>query len=127
MASHSQRSMPIVFVVSPDWTLRAMVRAELREAHIEALGMETTRDVAESLARGIAPSLIVLDGAELENPAAREALEDLAQNVLVVDSRTTPAPALPGAEVLRRPVRIHEIVSRVLARLGRESVDHKLR
>jgi DNA-binding response OmpR family regulator len=127
MASHSQRSMPIVFVVSRDWTLRAMVRAELREAHIEALGMETTRDVAEALARGIAPSLIVLDGVELENPAAREALENLARNVLVVDSRTTPAPALPGAEVLRRPLRIQEIVSRVLARLGRESLDHKLR
>jgi DNA-binding response OmpR family regulator len=119
--------MPIVFVVSPDWTLRAMVRAELREARIDALGMETTRDVAEALARGIAPSLIVLDGAELENPAAREALENLAQNVLVVDSRTTPAPALPGAEVLRRPLWIQEIVSRVLARLGRESVDHKRR
>jgi DNA-binding response OmpR family regulator len=127
MASHSQRSMPIVFVVSRDWTLRAMVRAELREAHIEALGMETTRDVAEALARGIAPSLIVLDGVELENPAAREALENLARNVLVVDSRTTPAPALPGAEVLRRPLRIQEIVSRVLARLGRELLDHKLR
>jgi hypothetical protein len=127
MPSHSQRIMPILFVVSPDWTLRAMVRAELREAHIEALGMETTRDVAEALARGIAPSLIVLDGVELENPAAREALENLARNVLVVDSRTTPAPALPGAEVLRRPLRIQEIVSRVLARLGRELLDHKLR
>jgi len=99
-----------------------MVRAELREANIEALGMQATSDMADALAHGVVPSLIVVDGAELKNAAAREVLENLARNVavLVIDSRTTPAPALPGAEVLRRPVRVQDIVSQVVARLDRK-------
>jgi hypothetical protein len=123
MSPHFQGNMPVVFVISPDWTLRTMVRAELREADIEALGMEDTSDMDEALAQGIVPSLIVLDGVELEKAAAREALKNLTPNVaiLVVDSRTTPAPALPGAEVLWRPVRVQDIVSWVLARLGRKT------
>ena len=122
MAPHSQKSMPVVLVVSSDWTLRTMVRAELREANIEALGMRATSDMADALAHGVVPSLIVVDGAELKNAAAREVLENLARNVtvLVVDSRTTPAPALPGAEVLLRPVRVQDIVSQVVAHLDRK-------
>ena len=99
-----------------------MVRAELREANIGALGMQTTSDMADALAHGVVASLIVVDSVELENAAAREVLENLARNiaVLVVDSRTTPTPAMPGAEVLRRPVRVQDIVSQVVARLDRK-------
>ena len=108
----------MVFVVSPDWTLRTMVRAQLREANIEAMGMENTRDMAEALAGGLAPSLIVLDGVELKNAAARKALERVARiaGVLVVNSAVTPAPPVPGTEVMRRPVRIQDIVAWVLAK-----------
>jgi hypothetical protein len=110
---------PVVFVISPDWTLRAMVRAELREAGVEALGMEGIDDLTEELARGVVPSVVVLDGVELEKPDAREALQNLAANIaiLVVDSRIAPAPGLSSAEVLRRPIRVQDIVSRVLTRL----------
>jgi len=111
--------MQIVFVVSPDWTLRTAVRAELREAGVDALGLETADDVGKALARGMAPSVVVIDGAELENSSAREALANLARHVtvIVVDSRVTPAPALIGAERLHRPLRVRDIVTRVLARL----------
>jgi AmiR/NasT family two-component response regulator len=111
---------PVVVVISPEWTLRTMVRAELREAGIKTLGMEGANDLAEALALGVSPSVVVLDGVELENPAARQALENLPRNVavLVVDSRITPAPTLPSAEVLRRPIRVQDIVSHVLARLS---------
>jgi hypothetical protein len=113
---------PVVFVISPDWTLRTMVRAELRETGVEALGMEDTNDLTEALVRGVTPSLVVLDGAELEKPIARQTLENLPRNIaiLVVDSQVTPAPTLPSAEVLRRPIRVQDIVSHVLTRLYRK-------
>ena len=100
-----------------------MVRAELREAGIEALGMEMITDVEDALARGFVPSLIVLDGAELENETARKSVEELAHSVavLVVDSRISPAPAVPGTEVLWRPMRVQDVVSRVCARLNRNT------
>jgi hypothetical protein len=112
-------TMPVVFVVSRDWTLRAPVRAELREAGVDALGLETADDVGEALARGVLPAVVVVDAAELETPLARESLGNLAQRaaVLVVESRTAPAPDLPGAERLQRPLRVGDIVARVLARL----------
>jgi DNA-binding response OmpR family regulator len=112
--------MPVVFVVSRDWTLRAAVRAELREAGVEALGLETADDVGKMLGRGVSPALVVVDAAELEAPLAREALGNLARTVavLVIESRTAPAPDLPGAERLQRPVSVGEIVARVLARLA---------
>lgn len=112
----------VVFVISPEWTLRTMVRAELREAGVEALGMEGIRDMVEALHRGIVPAMIVIDGIELEKPITRETIEDIARNTptLIVDSRLTPAPVASNTEVLRRPVRVQDIVSRVLTRLGRK-------
>jgi len=113
---------PVVFVISPEWTLRTMVRAELREAGVEALGMEGIRDMVEALHRGIVPAMIVIDGIELEKPVTRETMEDMSRNIptLIVESRLTPAPVPSSAEVLRRPVRVQDIVSRVLTRLGRK-------
>jgi len=113
--------VPIVFVVSPEWTLRTMVRAELREAGVEALGMQAASDLVDALGRGVAPSMVVIDGIELEKPAAREALENMPRNIpiLIVDSRIMTAPVLSSGEVLRRPIRVQDIVSRVLMRLGR--------
>jgi len=113
---------PIVFVVSPEWTLRTMVRAELREAGVEALGMQAASDLVDALGRGVAPSMVVIDGIELEKPATREALENMPRNIpiLIVDSRIMTAPVLSSAEVLRRPIRVQDIVSRVLMRLGRK-------
>jgi hypothetical protein len=73
--------MPVVFVISPDWTLRAMVRAELREAGIEALGMEDIRGMVEAVHRGVRPSVIVIDGVELEKPVARETMDDMSRNI----------------------------------------------
>lgn len=112
--------MPVVFIVSRQWDLRGAVRAELREAGIAALGMETIDDMAKAIAGGIAPELVVLDGDYLHDPLKRQPLQNLASHVpvLVIDSRTTPAPPLLGAQFLSRPVQVREIVARVLARLG---------
>jgi DNA-binding response OmpR family regulator len=112
--------MPVVFIVSHEWDLRGAVRAELREAGIAAIGMQAVDDMARTIAGGIVPDLVVLDGKYLHDPPTRQALQNLASRVpvLVVDSRLNPAPPLPGAQLLTRPVQVKEIVARVLARLG---------
>lgn len=106
--------MPTIFVVSGDWTLRTSVRAELRQAGVEALGMESADDLARAVAQGITPSAVVLDAGL--GDSAGSCLANLARRVpvVVVASRTESAPALEGAAaVLYRPVRIGEIVARV--------------
>ncbi len=111
---------PVVFIVSGEWDLRGAVRAELREAGIEALGMETVEDMAQTIARGTAPAVVVLDGAQLRRPETRQAMQNLSSRVplLVIDSRLHPAPPLPGAQTILRPVQVKEIVARVLAMLS---------
>jgi hypothetical protein len=115
--------MPVVFVVSGEWDLRGAVRAELREAGIEALGMETVEDMARMIAGGIAPALVVLDGAQLHRPETRQALQDLSSRLpmLVIDSRLNPASPLPRAQTFLRPVQVKEIVARVLGMLSSPS------
>lgn len=116
---YSASKMPVVFIVSREWDLRGAVRAELREAGIEALGMESVANMAAMIAGGVAPSLVVLDGSEVHDPEAHRALEHLTARIplLVVDSRLNPAPPLPGAKTVFRPLQVKEIVSLVLAML----------
>ena len=117
---YSASEMPVVFIVSGEWDLRGAVRADLREAGIEALGLETVEDMARVIAGGIAPLLVVIDGAQLHNSEMRRALENLSSRVplLVIDSRLDPAPRLPGATTMLRPVQIKEIVARLLTMLS---------
>lgn len=113
--------MPPVFIVSAEWNLRGAVRAELREAGLEALGMETVEDMARTIAGGVAPSLVVVDGAQLSKREVRQDLQNLSSRtkLLVIDSRLSPVPPVPGAQTILRPVQVKEIVARVLAMLSR--------
>jgi DNA-binding response OmpR family regulator len=112
--------MPVVFIVSGEWDLRGAVRAELRDAGIEALGMETVEDMARMIAGGTAPALVVLDGAQLHRPETHQALQNLSSRLpmLVIDSRLNPASPLPGAQTIFRPVQVKQIVARVLGMLS---------
>ena len=116
---YSASKMPVVFIVSREWGLRGAVRAELREAGIEALGLETIDDMAQMIAGGIAPELVVLDGEQLHRPEAGQALENLSSRlpILVIDSRLSPAPPLPGAQTILRPIQVKEVVAHVLSML----------
>src|SRR3984893_1586260 len=60
---YSAPKMPVVFIVSGEWDLRGAVRAELREAGMEGLGMETVEDMARAIAGGNGPPLVGGDGA----------------------------------------------------------------
>jgi len=98
--------------------LRTMVRAELREAGVEALGMESLADAERAIAEGTMPTVIVLEARLLD--AAERAWETLAKRipVVLVASRTespqASGPAMKNAAaVLYRPVRIAEIVAQV--------------
>ncbi len=104
--------MPTVFVIGEDWTLRSLVRAELREHGIEALGMASPAEAAQAIATGTIPSAVVLDATPLGSAAA--ALEFLPRSVpvLLVTSPGAPAPEWAAA-VLSKPVRVGEIVASV--------------
>jgi DNA-binding response OmpR family regulator len=105
-------TMPTVFVIGEDWTLRSLVRAELREHGIEAMGMESLDDAALVVGAGTVPSAVVLDTTPPGGDPA--ALEFLSRSVpvLVVTSPGVPAPAWAAA-VLSKPVQVGEIVAGV--------------
>ncbi|HXT74558.1 MAG TPA: hypothetical protein VN785_11965 [Candidatus Angelobacter sp.] len=106
--------MPVIYVIGEDWTLRAGVRAELRERGVEALGMETAADVGAALSAGQTPSAIVLDANS--KAASDPAIQKLVERVpaVVVASRTTTVHLGSAARTLFRPVQIREIVAAVL-------------
>ena len=104
--------MPTVFVIGEEWTLRSLVRAELREHGIEALGMETPGQAAQAIATGTVPSAVVLDATPPGWAAAAMDFLPRSVPVLVVTSPGAPAPAWAAA-VLSKPVQVGEIVSRM--------------
>ncbi len=122
--------MPTVFVIGKDWRLRSLVRAELREHGVEALGMETLDDAGRAIASGTMPTVVVIDatsdaGLKLGATAAEKAAEEeaalrmLAKRVpvVIVASHTEIAPELSAAAnaaaVLYKPVSVGEVVARV--------------
>lgn len=111
---YSLPGMPVVYVIGEDWTLRAGVRAELRERGIDALGMETAAEAGAALAAGQIPSAMVLDANS--RVASDPVIQKLVGRVpaVVVASRTTTVGLDSAAKTLFRPVQIREIVTAVL-------------
>lgn len=106
--------MPVVFVISDEWMLRAGIRAELRERGVKALGFDSAEDVGHALAGRETPSAIVLDanaGAASAPPI--EQLVSRVPTVLIASHSTTMQPN-SATKVLFRPVQISEIVQAVL-------------
>ena len=109
---------PVVFIVSGEWDLRGACEPNCAKAGIEALGMETVEDMAQShcrrhrSGRGGSGRRVICIAHE-----TRQALQNLVSRlpVLVIDSRLNPAPPLPGAQTILRPVQVKEIVA---ARIG---------
>jgi DNA-binding response OmpR family regulator len=124
---YSPAKMAIVFVIARDWTLRTTVRAELRELGIDALGMESADEVGSALAAGQIPAVVVLEGtSEIAGDPAVQKLIKRVPTILVASRMESlplhpEGPAKPPvfASVFYRPVRIAEIVARVLEILER--------
>jgi len=105
--------MPVVFVIARDWTLRTSVRAELREAGIDALGMESADDAGRALAAGQLPSVVVLEAiAGLADDPRIASLVERVPAVLIA-SRVERVALPPVAAVLYRPVRIGDVLAKV--------------
>lgn len=105
--------MPTVFIIARDWPLRAMVRAELLEQGVNAMAMQIAAEAGARIAAGVLPSAVVLEASGEIDPG----LESLSRRVPFVvvasgfDSDVWPDSA---ARVLRRPVRVAEVVAAVL-------------
>jgi DNA-binding response OmpR family regulator len=110
--------MPTVFVIARDWTLRACVRAELREQGIHALGMDSLDQAGQAFAAGEMPAALVLEATpEITRDPAVGRLVKRVPTILIA-SRIETAP-FSVTTVLYRPVRIGEIVRRVQELLRR--------
>lgn len=105
--------MPIVFIIARDWTLRTSVRAELREAGIDALGMDSPSDAGKALAAGELPSAIVVEAVTglADDPRIASLVERIP--AVLIASRVETVALPPVAAVLYRPARIGEIVAKV--------------
>ncbi len=105
--------MKVVFVIARDWTLRTSVRAELLEAGMQAMGMESAEDVGRALASGHSPAVVVLEAAAgLADDPRISGLVSRVPTVLIASH--VESVALPrAAAVLYRPVRIKEITAKV--------------
>lgn len=106
--------MPVVWIISAEQWPRAMLRAELIDRGLDAVGYMTVRDAVESLTER-RPEIIVV---ELRGqPVAQvERLLDLHVPVLLVGGAADlhDLPDREWAAVLRRPVSIGEIAERVV-------------
>jgi hypothetical protein len=90
-----------------------LLRAELRERGIQAIGMQSAAEAGTRIASGDLPSVVVLEASERIEPG----LESLARRVpFVVVASGADQDAWPAAaaRVLHRPVRIAEVVAAVL-------------
>ena len=104
--------MPIIFIIASDWKLRTSVRAELREAGFEAMGMESPDEVGRAIAAGELPAAVVL---EATPPLTSDPVKQLVARVptVLIASRTETIDVPPVSDILYRPVRIGEIVQHV--------------
>lgn len=105
--------MPRIFVIGQDWTFRTAVRAELLELGLEVLGFSSWRE-AQSSALSAPPDLVVLDATSADLPA--EGLP-ASTDLIVVSSAVAPASAPTSATVLRKPLRVEDVIAAVRHRM----------
>ena len=98
-----------------------MLRAQLRELGVDALGMERTDDAARAIADGQMPAAVVLETSSAEKS---EAMTELARRVplIVVASGLERIDLPEAAAIFHRPVRVGEIVARVIQALKGQAV-----
>ncbi len=101
--------MKIVLVVGWDWKFRALLRAQLREEGYEALAFETLQDAEAQRADAAA---LVFDTTDSRPAEWQPLLQQLATSLpVVVVVGTEELMDVAPARVLRRPVRLADIIS----------------
>jgi CheY-like chemotaxis protein len=103
-----------IWVASGNTTERALIVAALEEEGLEARGLESHAELLAALAHGPPPEVLLLDVGALdltrENWVNITRLAPSAGTVLVCGSTTE---MLPANLVLRRPISIGELVSKI--------------
>jgi DNA-binding NtrC family response regulator len=122
-----ERASKSILLIASDLDERRLLLAELREAGYEVL---PTPDVGYAirviLAKLVRPSLVLWDkhGQPSTTPEQEQHLSNLTPNVpwMVVESAIPPSgpepPSRPATTVLRRPIRIGEVVEAVRRVVG---------
>ena len=101
--------MKTIIVVGRDWKFQALLRAQLREEGYEALAFETLQD-AEAERAGAA--LLVFDTSEVNTGDWATTLQRLAAQLpVIVVAGADNQVDVTSVRVLRRPVRIDDIIS----------------
>lgn len=110
-----------IWVVSADWKFRALVRAELRERGYEAHGYENLDAAAAELGAGRIPAVLVVDISEEGAEAIARSLARWAAHasvVLVAGGTGGELEVPPGVVVLRRPLKVEDVVAAAVAGAG---------
>lgn len=101
--------MKTVLVVGREWKFRALLRAQLREEGYEALAFETLQDIE---AEKVGAAALVFDTADFKPEEWQPQLTQLAAALpVLIVAGADESLHLPRARVLRRPIRLAEVVS----------------
>lgn len=107
--------MRTVLVVGHEWRFRVLLRAQLREQGYEALGYETLEEAAAKAARlAPPPAAVVFDTTDAPAEERGSSLVELGERlpVLVVAAAGEQLD-LPSVTVLRRPLRVGDVVASI--------------
>ena len=116
--------MKTVLVVGRAWKFRALLRAQLREENYDALGFATLEEAADQLAAGSPPAALVFDSTDASPAVVQPQLAELARRlpVLVIAGAQDSFDFSPdkrrestAPRVLRRPLRLEEVVAAIKA------------
>ncbi len=100
--------MKTVLIVGRDWKFRALLRAQLREEGYDARAFETLQDAERETAEA---AVLVFDTTDADT-IWQAALQALAPTLpVVVVASATEELNLTPARILRRPLRLADIIS----------------
>ncbi len=110
----------VVFIIGRDWKFRALLRAELLEKGLEAMGLESLDEAGQLVASGTLPHLTVFDMTDYD--AGRDlgrllALGKSGRLLLLVSLGTKLPQELSGVTTLSRPITVGTIVEKICRRL----------
>jgi hypothetical protein len=106
----------VVFIIGRDWKFRALLRAELVQKGLEALGLESLDEAGQLIASGTPPRLTIFDMNDFEATGDLAHLLALCQSgrlLLLVSPGTKLPQQLASAATLSRPVSIGTIAEEI--------------
>lgn len=106
----------IVFIIGRDWKFRALLRAELLEKGLEAMGFESLDEAGQLVGSGTLPHLTVFDVTDYDAGRDLDRLLALGKSgrlLLLVSPGTKLPQELSVAATLSRPVTIGTVVEEI--------------